>query len=311
MKQKKEYDVLGLGTVAVDDLMYVPGYPPADSKIQIERSDRQAGGLTGTALAAAARLGAKCAYAGVLGFDDHSRFIIETFQRQGVDVSHLKKQEGARPYHAVIIVDTARNTRTIFFNKTGVIGADPNWPAEEVILSGRVLFVDHTGTAGMIRAAKIARRANIPVVADIERKNLSGVPELMDLVDHLILPFHFAVEVTGRSDPPAAIKALWTTDRDTVAVTDGANGCWYLTKEKDSPGRICHQPAFSVPVVDTTGCGDVFHGAYAAALAEGMATSERIKFAAAVAALKVTQPGGQAGIPDRLTVEKFLKEQTR
>jgi sulfofructose kinase len=303
---KKEYDVLGLGTVAVDDLLYVPAYPLSDSKIQVERIERQPGGLTGTALAAAARLGAKCAYAGVLGMDDLSEFILDSFKRQGVDVTHLKKQPDARPYHSTIIVDTTHKTRTIFFDLSGAIGADPHWPAEEVILSSRVLFVDQTGVPGMIRAAGIARRAGIPIVADIELKDLPGMPELMALVDHLILPFQFAGEVTGKTDPAAALKALWTADRDTVAVTDGAKGCWYLTRSL--PGQVCHQPAFQVQVVDTTGCGDVFHGAYAAALAEGMAITERIKFASAVAALKVTRPGGQAGIPDRFKVEKYMKE---
>jgi sugar/nucleoside kinase (ribokinase family) len=72
-----------------------------------------------------------------------------------------------------------------------------------------------------------------------------------------------------------------------------------------------HQPAFKVAVVDTTGCGDVFHGVYAATLAQGFDLPTRIRWAAAAAALKATACGGQSGIPKRATVEQFLKDHTQ
>jgi len=89
-----------------------------------------------------------------------------------------------------------------------------------------------------------------------------------------------------------------------VVVTCGADGCWYLEPGSATPR---HQPAFTVKVVDTTGCGDVFHGAYATGLARGMPVAERIRFAAAAAALKATQTGGQAGIPSLAEVQSFLR----
>src|SRR5262249_48809637 len=98
------FDIVGLGCAAVDDLLYVPAYPPADAKAQIQRRERQGGGLTATALVAAARLGARCAYAGVLGDDDLSQFVRANFEGEGVDVTWVRLRPGARPIHSIIIV---------------------------------------------------------------------------------------------------------------------------------------------------------------------------------------------------------------
>ena len=97
--------VLGFGIVAVDDLFYVDRYPVPDTKVPIRAQRRAGGGLTGTALVAAARLGAKAAYGGVLGEDDLSRFTIEELEREGVDCANVLQRQGAGPVHAVIVVD--------------------------------------------------------------------------------------------------------------------------------------------------------------------------------------------------------------
>jgi sulfofructose kinase len=300
------WDVLGLGCVAVDDLLYVPDYPAADAKVRVRRRERQCGGLTATALVAAARLGARCAFAGVLGPDEDSRFVIDCFRREGIDVDHLLCRPEARPIHSTIIVDESRHTRTIFFDLAGSVGAAPDFPPDEVIRAARVLYVDHYGIEGMTRAAEVARAAAIPVVADLERNEWPGFDGLLALVDHLIVSQDFAARLTGAADPAVALHKLWAPGRQVVVVTCGPDGCWYL--EAANPTFLQHQPAFAVETVDTTGCGDVFHGAYAAALARGLDISARLRFAAAAAALKATKAGGQAGIPTRAATEAFLKE---
>src|SRR5215475_11226109 len=92
---KKQFDVLGLGCTAVDDLLYVPSFPPADQKVQVERSLRRFGGLTGVALVTAARLGVRCAYAGCLGTDDLAKFVQENLANEGVNVSHAPRSPEA------------------------------------------------------------------------------------------------------------------------------------------------------------------------------------------------------------------------
>jgi sulfofructose kinase len=302
-------DILGLGAVAVDDLLFLDEFPRPDSKIPIRRQERHAGGLAGTALVAARRMGRACDYAGTLGDDEFSRFVISRFEAEGVSLRHLVRRPGARPFHSIIVVDAATKTRTILLDEQNVIGPDSALPTEEVIRSARVLLVDHTGLAAMIRAARIARAAGIPVVADLERKLDPLFPDLLALADHLILPFDFAARITGEANGPAIARALWRKDRAAVVVTRSAEGSWYLTAEE--PAAVYHQPGFRVPEVDTNGCGDVFHGVYAAALSEGMPASERIRFASAVAALKATQPGGQQGIPLRPEADEFFRERSK
>jgi hypothetical protein len=110
----KRFDVLGLGCAAVDDILYVEQYPPADAKVHVLRRERHCGGLTATAIVAAARLGAKAAFAGTLGFDEGSEFVFETFRSEGVDVRHAVRSKAAAPVRSVIIVDEKRRTRNVF-----------------------------------------------------------------------------------------------------------------------------------------------------------------------------------------------------
>lgn len=302
---KKRFDVLGLGCTAVDDILYVPSYPPPDGKVEVRERERHCGGLAATALVAAARLGAKAAFAGTLGDDEGSRFVIATLRREGVDTAHVVHKAGAGPVRSVIVVDETRRTRNIFYDTHGAMGAHPRLPVKEVIQSTRVLLVDRFGIPGMIRAARLARAAGIPVVADFESSHLPRFAELLALSDHLILSESFARNITRTSDARAAARRLWRKDRAAVVVTCGSRGCWYLRDEMSAP---THWPAFKVQARDTTGCGDVFHGAYAAALARGADLEERLRVACAAAALKATQHGGQAGIPTEREVRRFLAQ---
>lgn len=299
-------DVLGFGAVAVDDLVYLDEFPRPDSKVRVVRRERHAGGLTGTALVAAARMGRRCAYAGVLGDDELSRFILGSLAAERVDTTAVVVRPDARPFHSTILVDTKGLTRTILSDAAGVVGADPAGPPEELVRRARVLFVDHVGLEGMLRAARIARAAGIPIVADFERRSEAPFDDLFALVDHPVVPMEFAREISGATDGVSAIRALWNDRRSAVVVTHGTAGSWYATAEH--PGRVFHQPAFRVETVDTNGCGDVFHGCYAALLCEGLSTERRVRFAAAVAAVKATRRGGQQGIPSRDEAERFLAE---
>jgi ribokinase len=143
----------------------------------------------------------------------------------------------------------------------------------------------------------------IPIVADFDLTGDERFSQLLGLVDHLILSAHFAQELTATSSIRASIRALWNEGRKLVAVTDGANGCWVATS---SSRDVLHVPAFHVTPVDTTGCGDVFHGAYAAALAFGYPLLGAIDFANVAAALKAAQMGTRQGIPSRADVEALL-----
>lgn len=302
-----DIDVLGLGAVAVDDFVYVDVYPQPDAKAPVLGRGRHIGGLAATALVAAARLGARTAYAGVLGKDELSHAAVGGLADGGIDLRYLVTQSGARPIHSTIIVGQHNASRNIFFDTKGVIGAHPHLPDPAVIQRARVLLVDNFGVTGMLRAARVAHAAGIPVVADFEDDDAPGFGDLLALVDHLILSQDFAMHLTHAPDAASAVGQLWNPARQVVIVTAGAAGLWYRMADA---ADVQHYPAFPVNTVDSTGCGDVFHGAYAAGLASGLGVPERIRIAAAAAAIKATTPGGQAGIPDRPRIEAFLEQRS-
>jgi ribokinase len=298
------FDILGLGCVAVDDLLYVDAYPPPDSKVRVQRRERQCGGLTATALVTASRLGAACAYAATLGTDELSEFAVERLRAEGVDVGGVRRVAGARPIHSVIVVDTTNHTRNVFSDTAGFEasqkGLDP-----AVVRGARVVLVDHVNPAGQVAGARAARQAGTPVVADFEKDTGLGFEDLLPWVDHLVIPADFARRLTDREELAEAVTWL-LPGRSCVVVTDGARGAWFAAA---GDARATHVPGFAVNVLDTTGCGDVFHGAYAMGLARGFPAAERVRYACAVAALKAMRPGGQAGIPNVEEVARFMGRQ--
>jgi len=298
--QGQAFDVLGVGCAAVDDFLYVPSFPAADAKVQVERSARRCGGLTGAALVTAARQGARCVYAGCLGTDELSRYVADDFAREGISTAPAPRLPEARVVRSVIVVGRDTGSRNIFFQTEGLLGAHDSLPSDEVIRSARVLFIDHYGMRGNLRAARLARAHGVAVVADFEDASAPVFKEVLGLVDHLILSRTFALGITGEPDAARAALALWRPDRVAVIVTCGAEGCWSVSAgEKPA---ACHHGAFPVKAADTTGCGDVFHGAYAARLARAEALDKCIRFAAAAAALKAI--GSE--IPRLGDVEAFL-----
>ncbi len=299
------YDLVAIGALAVDDLLYVPEYPKPDAKVRLLRRLRQAGGLAGNALIAAARLGASVAYAGTLGDDDLSRIAADELRREGVDLTLAERNASARPAHSTIIVDMQNRTRTVLSSSSGLLGPgdETNWHS---VLSGvRVLLIDHHNPAGTLRAVRAAKAIGVAVAADIERRAEGPFDELLDEIEHLVVSIRFARQLCGRDDPAEACRSLFSVSRRAVVVTCGAEGCWWC----DSPGRApSHQPSYSVPVVDTTGCGDVFHGAYCTGLARGLSIARCVRLAAAAAALKATREGG-GGSPFADEVDAFLELQ--
>jgi sulfofructose kinase len=299
-------DVLGIGAAAVDDLVYVDHFPAPDTKLKVQGMQRQGGGLAATALVAVARLGLAAAYGAYFGGDDLSRYTIAELETAGVDCSRIVFDADARPYHSVIIVDMAANSRTILYTADGVRHVCPEDIGPDWIGDCRVLLFDHHVAQAALAVLPAARRAGIPVVIDVEDERAPGAAELLAQADHVIVGLPVAGRASGETDPAWMARALAEAGQACVTVTAGPAGCWYTGKV--TGGRVHHVPAFTVPVVDTTGCGDVFHGVYAAALALGQLPQQAVRMAAAAAALKATRPGGRAGIPDLWTLQRFLAE---
>jgi sulfofructose kinase len=300
----RDYDLVGFGIAAVDDIVQLARFPDRDTKVPITSIERHGGGQCTTALVAASRQGLRCAYAGVLGDDDLSGFTRETLRREHVEVFQMRDDPEVRPYYSIVLVDSSTGERTLLFSGSGVRGPAPEEISEDLIARSHMLFVDQLGPAGTLCACRLARKWGTQVIADFERADDGQLREAMLMTDHLIVPFRLAREITGYCDAVAAVTELARPGRACTAVTDGRNGCWFVA---DGIG-VTHQASLPVEVVDTTGCGDVFHGAYAAAILLQATPANAIRYAAAAAALKATRRGAQAGIPARAAVEAFLAQ---
>ena len=291
-----QLDVAGVGCASIDDLFYVDA-APTDDKGRIQARERQPGGNIATALVAAAKLGARVAFVGRLSDHDEGAAVRADLAAHGVDLQFALPDSQARPVRATIVV-YKHGERFIAYDDMTTIGL---LPGDDVtpLLEARTVLLDTYALAPTIEALG-TDRSRVAIVADVEAE-VDSVS--LNQVQHLVLPMAFARRMTGQTEPAAIVNALWNDQRAAVVVTNGADGVWF----RDATRADCqHQPSFNVPVVDTTGCGDVFHGAYAVALARGFDTLERVRFAAAAGAICATGRGGRGRLPTESDVAELL-----
>ncbi|MBV6760400.1 PfkB family carbohydrate kinase [Rhodococcus opacus] len=292
--------VVGFGAVAVDSMIYVD-QPFGAGKGRIIRRETSYGGNVATALAAVADLGGRPRFVGYLPDADAWPGVHQDLAEHGIDATDATVVAGAPPIQSTILVAPG-GARFIAFDDDCPIGA----PADldlQVVTSAQALLVDGYAPGNGLRAVLAARAAGVPVVGDLELADMPGRQALQDAIGHLVVPLAFALRVTEAQTPEAAVRALWTDDRDAVVVTDGEHGCWFA-EAKD--GLVQHFPAFEVAVVDTNGCGDVFHGAYAYSIATGFAVPAAVRRAAAASAVAATGVGGRGRLPNEADVQTLL-----
>ena len=305
MNDGKQLDVIGIGCAAVDYLGTVDAWPREDTKPEMTEFIMQGGGLVATALVTVARLGGTAQYIGHLGADDFGSFVVREFEKEGVDTSQIERIDGKSALFAFCIVSKLSGKRTIFWSQKGVpeMGADD--VRREQIRAARCLHVDGFDMTAALRAAEWAREDEVKVVVDAEIL-WPRSRDLLDRCDYIVASEDFASGYTGKGHFIDAAHALYDEqsahDRvKVVIVTAGVRGSYCIWA--DGTFRC---PAFKAEVVDTTGCGDVFHGAFNYGLARGWDLERIVGFGSAVAALKCRALGGRAGIPSLSEVEAFL-----
>jgi len=276
MDELNHFDVLGLGSVAVDFVAATTGWPEEGAKQALADLSIHDGGLVGTGLVAVSRLGGRACFAGKLGYSEMARRAIAGLRNEGVDTSFVLRTKDAEPIVAFVITNTMNGERTIFFTRRKVTYPFPSEFADQRWYEKiKVLLIDsESGRAG-VEAARIARKQ--------------------------VVPESFAADYTTQRSVGDMLRALRMSPDQTVIITRGEQGCVGL-----SEGRVFELPAFDVDVVDTTGCGDVFHGAYALAIARKQTVYDSARFASAAAALCATRPGGRDGIPTQKELRRFM-----
>ncbi len=297
-----DWDVAGVGSVSVDITGTIPFWPQPGDKLQVDELGVMDGGLVGTALVTVARLGGRACFLGKMGGSEWAIRAVDQLNREGVDTSLVIREDGAGPHFAMVLTLQTDAQRTIFYSKSAVRYPDATQvPAEDWIGRSRVFLFDSGSGIGGLSFARVARKVGIPVVIDAEQM-VDGLTDLLESTDHIVIPESLAVQLQPkwtRDTDPAILRAR---EDQTVVVTLGEDGC--LAR---APGEgIVRLPAFEVEVVDTTGCGDVFHGAYALGVARGYDLTTRCRLASAAAAIAATRLGGRTGIPTFDAVQAFL-----
>lgn len=297
----KSVDVVGLGLNATDRVMVVGKFPALGAKERVISVSQQAGGQVATALVTCRRLGLRGRYIGRVGDDAPGKFQLLSLRREGLDLGELKVVRGGRTLFSNIIVDQATGERTIFWDRDARLTVRPEEVRPEAILTGRILHLDGCDLAAALVAARLARQAAIPVVADLDTV-YKNVEKLFPYVDYLIASTHFLPTVTGEADP---FRVLEYMAREygirAPGMTLGRDGALVY-----SGGRFHYSPGFVVETVDTTGAGDVFHGAFIYGLHRGWEMGHVLDFSNAMAGMNCTAIGARGGIRSEREAEKLI-----
>ena len=300
---EKRFDVAGFGLNSVDLVTVVAEYPASNTKQRLQRFARLPGGQIATAMATCARLGWRSRYIGSFGDDDLGAMSKESLTSVGVDISAARTVIGATNQFAVILVDGRSGDRTVLWDRHPALATDPADIPRDAVTSGRLLIVDCHETAAATQAARYAREAGVPTIIDVEKVR-PGIAYLLQNIDVIIAAQEFPAALTGHEDPGRALEAIGREfGAAIVCATLGKDGSLAWCN-----GRETRTRAFAVDCVDSTGAGDVFRGAFAAACFRGPddELEDILSYANAVAALNCRTLGSRGGIPTAEEVERLV-----
>jgi len=299
--------VVGIGMATLDVLLRLKDMPTWEHGTRIKAFRIDGGGPVGTAIVAAARLGVRAGFVGTAGSDESADLKLQSMIDAGVDISRLVKR--SEPEDQIVFVFVHADTGERIFSGVERWGST-QLRAEELdrkyITSADYLHLDGFHPEAALQAAKWVREDGKKVVLD-GHKTSGPIGQhtrpLIEYVDILISGSGFAKALTGLSDICEAGRAILEMGPSIFVQTEGEEGSYTITR-----GDCFHIPAFNVDVVDTTGAGDVFHGAYIVGLLHGWELNKVAIFSTAVSAIECTKLGGRVGIPCFDEVMSFLND---
>lgn len=283
----------------MDHTFYVEDVVQPPSKNRARSYTLGAGGLAANASVAVSRLGGNCIFWGRVGDDLNGRPLLAALADQGVDVSHCRLAPGGRTPVSAVLVDPM-GERSIYAFRGEGLGTDPAWLPLHLIDTAQAFLCDPRWPEGAARALDHARARGIPTVIDGEKSETRILMELIPRVDHAVFSEPGLANYRPGRKTAEALAAAIADGCTVAAVTQGEKGTLWMTRDDPAPRRM---PAFRVQATNTTGAGDVYHGAYALALAEGRPIEEVIRFASAAGALRARD----GATPTRAMVEELLR----
>ncbi len=301
MSQSPFFDVLGIGLNATDTLLLVPEFPPYAGKVPFARELLSPGGQVATAVVTCARLGLRSKYIGTIGDDLRGQIQRESLNGTGVDTSGLIVRAGCPNQTAYIVIDERTGERTVLWQRSDCLRLSPTEIRAEDIAGARLLHIDGYDIDAAAHAASLARQNDIPVSLDVDTV-YAGFDRVLRQVDYLVAGSNWPAKWTGELDPFRAltqlqqaygtrIAAMTLGDRGSLAL---CNGYWF------------YSAAFEVHCTDTTGAGDVFHGAFCYAMLAGMKLDAVLEFSNAAAAINCTAIGARGHVPMLDEVEALI-----
>jgi len=294
--------VLCAGIAVVDFIFRVERFPTRSTKTPTSEFLITGGGCASNAAIAIARLGAEARFAGPLGDDEHAERVAEGLTHAGVHTGAIVRVPGATTSISGIFIDPVGERLLTTRRSQGLAPARPHQP-DRLLQNVDALLADNHFPGFVIPICAAARARDLLVVLDIDKPTELSDP-LLALGSHAIFSAEALRATSGIDQLDAALARAAEYCQGFVAVTDGEHGAlWRAGKAQG------HQAACTVTTVDTLAAGDVFHGAFALALAEGRKEDEALRFASAAAALKCTRFGGIVGTPMRAEVEQLLEDQ--
>ena len=296
-------DLVCLGGACTDLILRLPRLPERDEKMVVEFAGRVGGGWMANTACAAARLGLRVRWAGLLGDDEGGRLIREEFAAYGVDASAAEVRTGTATDFTVILLDPS-GERTILV--VPVLPSPP--PLADSVLAAltetRLAYTPPYPPAWFEPMAAAVHRGGGLVAVDVEGSAPSQGADpkaALHLVDVVFCNRRGLKAATGSDDIETGMHRLMSWGAGHVVVTLGSQGAWARTR-----GGVVYSPGHRVPVVDTTGAGDCFHAGFIFGLLAGWPPERTLHFANAAAALSVQKLGPRAGLPTQAEIEAFL-----
>lgn len=282
--------VAGIGINATDTVIRLPRFPVVDSKVEVTSTEMKAGGQVASAIVACRRWGLRARYAGKIGDDAAGRFQMEEMEREEIE-AHWITAPGKASQSAFILVDEPTGERTVLWKRESGIALCPDDLRREWLAGASALLVDGHDTAAATVAARWAREEGIPVVADLDNR-YSGVEELLHFTDYVLTSRDFPGRLTGEQ---SLLRSLPEMHREFKCRLTGATlGRLGVLAWDGQRFVLC--PGFRINAVDTTGAGDVFHGAFLYGLVHRWPLKATLEFGCAAAALNCQAPGARGGI---------------
>lgn len=285
------FDVVGVGLNATDTLILVDRVPRYGGKAPFQKEITSTGGQVASAMVTCQNLGLRAKYIGSVGDDYRGEIQIQSLRESGVDIEHVQIREGCPNQSAYIIVDQATGERTVFWYRDDCLRIDPEQIAPEQITCARLLHIDGHDTPAVELAARIAREAGMPVTVDVDTI-YPGFDRVLPHVDYLVASTEFPINWTRERDPFKALERIRNEYKMPVAaMTLGADGALALADD-----GFHYSPAFVINCVDTTGAGDVFHGAFCYAILKGYELDRALEFSNAMAGINCKAMGARGRI---------------